>query len=138
MTGTDKRRIKKNSIRIKVGSLMFLAVLLLSVTFYLLYRNLSSIVSSIRIDSTPELKLLNIRDISSGIEKAGNSVRLYTITKNPSDIRPYYKFVSGIDEKIGNLQKECGNDSSLLAQTDTIGNLIEQNILIWNRILSLY
>jgi len=138
MTGTDKRRIKKNSIRIKVGLLMFLAVLLLSVTFYLLYRNLSSIVASIRIDSTPELKLLNIRDISSGIEQAGNSVRLYTITKNPSDIRPYYKFVSNIDEKINNLQKECGNDSNLLAQTDTIGTLIEQNIRIWNKLLALY
>ena len=138
MTGTDKRRIRKNSIRVKVGFLMFLAVLLLSVTFYLLYRNLSSIVASIRIDSTPELKLLNIRDISSGIEQAGNSVRLYTITKNPSDIRPYYRFVSGIDEKIGNLRKECGNDSILLAQTDTIGTLVEQNIVILNKLLALY
>jgi signal transduction histidine kinase/DNA-binding NarL/FixJ family response regulator len=138
MTGTDKRRIRKNSIRIKVGSLMFLAVLLLSVTFYLFYRNLSSIVASIKIDSTPELKLLNIREISSGIEQAGYSVRLYTLTKNLSDIRPYYRFVSGIDEKIGNLRKECGNDSTLLAQTDTIGNLIEQNIVIWNKLLALY
>lgn len=138
MKDPDKQRVKKHTIQIKVGTLVFVAVILLSATFYLLYRNLSSIVGSIRIDLTPELKLLNIREIASEIEHAGNSVRLYTITKNPSDIRPYYKFVSEIDGKISNLQEECSNDSILKAQADTIGLLIGQNISIWNRLLALY
>jgi signal transduction histidine kinase/HPt (histidine-containing phosphotransfer) domain-containing protein/ActR/RegA family two-component response regulator len=132
------RSVKKNSIQLKIGFIMILAVILLTATCYLLYRNLSSIVSSIRIDDNPELRLLSIREISTDIEKAGNSVRIYTITKNPKDIKPYYTFISSIDEKVNRLRSECNNDSVLLAQTDTISNLIEENILIWNELLVLY
>ena len=137
MSGPDNKHPRKNSVQLKIGFLMILAVILLSATCYLLYRNLSSIVSSIRIDETPELRLLSIREISAAIEKAGNSVRIYTITKNPKDIKPYYTFISSIDEKVSRLVSECNNDSVLLVQTDTISKLIEENILIWNKLLVL-
>jgi signal transduction histidine kinase/ActR/RegA family two-component response regulator len=127
----------RNSIQIRVGFLMILAVILLSAAFYMFYRNLSSIVSSIKIDESPELKLVGIRDISTGIEKAGNSVRIYMATRNPADIRPYYTFISGIDEDITRLKEACNNDSVLLAQTDTIINLIRRNISIWTQLLVL-
>ena len=138
MSGPDNKHLKKNSIQLKIGFLMILAVILLTATCFMLYRNLSSIVSSIRIDETPELRLLSIREISTNIEKAGNSVRIYTITKNPKDTKPYYAFISSIDEKVNKLKTECSNDSILLAQTDTISDLIEDNILIWNKLLALY
>jgi signal transduction histidine kinase/CheY-like chemotaxis protein/HPt (histidine-containing phosphotransfer) domain-containing protein len=137
MSGPDKKHLKKNSIQLKIGFLMILAVILLSATCYLLYRNLSTIVSSINIDETPELRLLSIRDISMDIEKAGNSVRIYTVTKDPSDIKPYYAFISNIDKKVSKLRSECNKDSVLLLQTDTISNLIEKNIHIWNKLLIL-
>lgn len=116
---------------------MILAVILLTLTCYLLYRNLSSIVSSIRIDEKPELRLLSIRNISLNMEKAGNSVRIYAITRNANDIRPYYSIISNIDNDVNRLRTECNNDSVLLAQTDTISSLIEENILIWNQLLAL-
>ena len=137
MSGPDNKHLKKNSIQLKIGFLMIVAVILLSATCYLLYRNLSVIVSSIRIEETPELRLLSIREISMDIEKAGNSVRIYTVTKDPSDIKPYYAFISNIDNKVSKLRSECNNDSVLLAQTDTISNLIEKNIKIWNKLLVL-
>ncbi len=137
MSGPDKKNLKKNSIQLKIGFLMIVAVILLSVTCYLLYRNLSLIVSSIRIEETPELRLLSIREISMDIEKAGNSVRIYTVTKDPSDIKPYYAFISNIDKKVSKLRSECNKDSVLLAQTDTISSLIENNIKIWNKLLIL-
>ncbi len=138
MTGQFRRYLKRNSIQLKVGLLMIAAVILLSATSYLLYRNLSSIVSSIRIDVNPELRLLSIRDISMDLEKAGNSVRIYTITKDPADIKPYYDIISNIDEKVSRFRYECRNDSSLLVQADTISRLIEDNIYIWNELLILY
>jgi len=104
MTDPAKRHLKKNSIQIKIGTLLVVAVVLLSATCYLLYRNLSTIVSSISIDDVPELRLLSIREISTDIEKAGNSVRIYTVTKDPSDIKPYYAFISNIDEKVNKLR----------------------------------
>lgn len=131
------RTLRINSIRYKIGSIMILAVILLTLTCYLLYRNLSSIVSSIRIDEKPELRLLSIRNISLNMEKAGNSVRIYAITRNANDIRPYYSIISNIDNDVNRLRTECNNDSVLLAQTDTISSLIEENILIWNQLLAL-
>lgn len=127
----------RNSVQFRVGFLMILAVILLSAAFYMFYRNLSSIVSSIRIEESPELKLSGIRDISTNIGKAENSVRIYMATRNPSDIRPYYAFISGIDEKIAALREACNNDSILLAQTDTIKLLINRNISIWTQLLVL-
>ncbi len=137
MTDPAKRHLKKNSIQIKIGTLLVVAVVLLSATCYLLYRNLSTIVSSISIDDVPELRLLSIREISTDIEKAGNSVRIYTVTKDPSDIKAYYAFITNIDEKVNKLRLECNNDSVLLAQTDAISNLIGENIVIWNKLLVL-
>ncbi len=138
MNDQYNKTLRKNSVQLQIGLLMIIAVIVLSAACYLLYRNLSTIVSSIRIDVNPELRLFSIREISTGLEKAGNSVRIYTITKNPSDIKPYYAVISNIDDKISKLRAECGNDSALLAQTDTISKLIEENIVIWNKLLGLY
>ena len=53
---------------------MLLAVIILSATGYLSYRNISSIVSSIHVDVTPDLRVLTIREISMDLEKAENSI----------------------------------------------------------------
>lgn len=116
---------------------MILAVSLLSATGYLSYRNISSIVSSINIDAKPELRLLSIREISMDLEKAQNSIRIYSVTKDSRDIRPYYTIISNIDVKVSRLRLECINDPQLLKQTDTVSKLIEENIIIWNKLLNL-
>ena len=129
--------MKNISIQIKIGLLMALAVVLLLATGYLSYRNLSSIVSSIRIDLKPELILLNIREISIDLEKAENSIRIYMVTNDTLDLQPYYTIISNIDEKVSRLRMECHNDSGLLAQADTISKLIEENIVNWTELLYL-
>ena len=117
---------------------MILAVILLSATGYLSYRNLSSIVSSIQVDVKPELRLVSIREISMDLEKAQNSIRLYTNTKNTQNLKTYYTIISNIDGKVSRLRSECLNDTVLLEQTDTISKLIEENIFIWNKLLYLH
>ena len=116
---------------------MILAVILLSATGYLSYRNLSSIVSSIQIDLKPDPRLVSIREISMDLEKAQNSIRIYTITNDTLDLHPYYTIISNIDDKVSRLHSECKNDPVLLSQTDTISKLIEENIVIWNKLLYL-
>ncbi len=116
---------------------MIFAVLLLSATGYLSYLNLSSIVTSIQVEVKPDLRLLSIREISMDLEKAENSIRIYTITENTGDLQPFYTVISTIDEKVNRLRAECMNDSILLNQTDTISKLIEENIVIWNQLLYL-
>ena len=129
--------VKKIPLQFKIGSLMIMAVILLSGTGYLSYRNISSIVSSIHLDVNPELRLLSIREISMDLEKAENSIRIYTITRDTLDLKSYQNIVPKIRKKTGKLRNECKNDPLLLKQTDAIGKLIEQNIVIWNELLNL-
>jgi signal transduction histidine kinase/HPt (histidine-containing phosphotransfer) domain-containing protein/ActR/RegA family two-component response regulator len=129
--------VKKISIQIKIGFLMILAVILLSATGYLSYRNLSSIVASIQVDLKPDIRLSSIRDISMDLEKAQNSIRIYSNTHDTLNLRPYNTIISNIDNKVAILHSECQGDSVLSLQTDTIGRLIEKNIVIWNQLLYL-
>ena len=133
----DRITVKKISIQIKIGLLMILAVILLSATGYLSYRNLSSIVSSVQVDLKPDARLLNIRDISMDLEKAQNSIRIYSNTHDSLDLRPYNDIISKIDNKVNILNSQCINDPILRQQTDTIGKLIDENIIIWNELLYL-
>ena len=116
---------------------MSLAVLLLSATCYLSYRNLSSIVSSLQTDVIPEFRLLSIREISDDLIKADNSIRIYTVTNDTHDLRPYYSVISGIDEKVDALRSQCLSDTILLEQIGTISKQIEENIIVWNQLLYL-
>jgi signal transduction histidine kinase/CheY-like chemotaxis protein/HPt (histidine-containing phosphotransfer) domain-containing protein len=129
--------MKKNPVQIKIGFLMLMAVIILSATGYLSYRNISSIVSSIHVDIEPDLRVLTIREISMDLDKAENSIRLYTITNDSADLKPYFKVIRNINEKNLKLRNDFANDSLLLKQTDTIGRLIRQNILIWDELLNL-
>ncbi len=129
--------MKKIPVQIKIGSLMLLAVVILSAAGYLSYRNLSSIVSSIKVDQKPDLRLITIREISMDLERAQNSIRIYTLTKDTLDLQPYYSVISDIDGKVGRLKEECMNDTLLPDQIDTISNLIGENIIIWNKLLNL-
>ncbi len=125
------------SIQGKIGLLMVLAVVLLVASGYLSYRNLSSIVSSIQVDLKPDIRLFSIRDISMDLEKAQNSIRIYTSTHDTTDLHPYNSIVSGIDKKVSQLRAQCLNDEVLKHQTDTIGKLIDDNIRIWDQLLSI-
>ncbi|MBE0655429.1 MAG: response regulator [Bacteroidales bacterium] len=129
--------MRKLSIQFKIGLLMVMAVTLITAVGYLSYRNISSIVSSIQLDVKPELRLIIIREISMDLEKAQNSIRIYSITNDTADLRPYYNVIAGIDQKLEMLRFECQNDPLLLEQTDTISSLIEENIAIWNDLLYL-
>lgn len=117
---------------------MILAVIILSATGYLSYRNLSSIVASIQVDLEPDLRISSIREISMDLERAQNSIRIYTSTHDSLDLRPYYNIISTIDDKVSRLRQECLNDTVVLLQTDTISKLIEKNIVIWNQLLYLH
>jgi len=117
---------------------MTLAILIISATGYLSFRSLSSIVSSIQVKSKPDMRLLIIRELTSDLEKAENSVRMFIHTRNQKDIRPYYSTIALFDSKIERLHDASLNDTVLLNQIDTIRSLMEENIVNWNLMLTLY
>jgi signal transduction histidine kinase/DNA-binding response OmpR family regulator/CHASE3 domain sensor protein len=129
--------VRRIWLPLKIGFLMILAVSILAAAGYLSYRNISSIVSSIHLEVKPDQRLLSIREIMNDLEKAERSIRIYSVTNEVRDIQPYYNIISNIDTKISSFRNECGNDTVLLQQTDTISRLIGESIYNWNELLYL-
>ncbi len=128
----------KISLPFKIGVLMTLAIALLIISGYFVYTSLSSIVASIEVKSKPDMRLLAIRELAGDLDKADNSVRIYTLTRKQKDIRPYYQVLDGIDDKLNALRDYSSLDTILLAQVDTISSLIEDKMVIWNKMLYLH
>jgi len=137
MIDPNKNSLRKNSIQLKIGILMATGFILLSATCFLAYRNLSSIVAAIQTDEKPELSLLNIREISMDLEEAENSVRIFSVTRNWLDIKPFYDIASNIFKKVDRLRSDFSEDTVLLEQTEDISDLIEENFVMWNELLVL-
>ncbi len=128
----------KISLQAKIGMLMTLAILIISATGYLSFRSLSSIVSSIQVKSKPDMRLVIIRELTSDLEKAENSVRMFIRTRKQKDVTPYYSTIALFDSKIERLHDASLEDTVLLNQIDTIRKLMEENIVNWNLMLKLY
>ncbi len=117
---------------------MFVAVMLVISAGFLSYRSLSSVVALIYSDAKPDYQILTLKTISSDLEKAENSIRIYTLTKNESLLKPYYSTISTVDDKIDLLRDECQHNPELLSKIDTISKLIENKFVVWGQMLKIY
>jgi signal transduction histidine kinase/CheY-like chemotaxis protein/HPt (histidine-containing phosphotransfer) domain-containing protein len=126
------------SIQYKIGFLLFIAICSVISIGYLSYRSLSSIVSSIHVDATPDYTLITLKEIALELEKAENSIRVYTFSKDESSLRPYSGVISEIDEKLNSLRKNNPENKILLARIDTINWLIEEKYVLWRRMIKLH
>jgi signal transduction histidine kinase/CheY-like chemotaxis protein/CHASE3 domain sensor protein/HPt (histidine-containing phosphotransfer) domain-containing protein len=125
------------SVQIRIGLLLFLAVILLLGACFLSYRNISAVINSFRKEISPEVKLLDIRDISADLDIAGNSIRIYLFSRDSADVKPYYTVLERINDKLDKFHEDCRNDTLLSGKADTLRMLIEDNFNIWNEIIYL-
>ncbi|MBN2174266.1 MAG: response regulator [Bacteroidales bacterium] len=120
------------SILVTIGAALVLA------TGYLAYKSISSIVASIHNEAKPDDKLLIIRDIATSLDQAENSVRIFAYTRNEDDLEPYKSLIQNINDQIVALEKAGTGNQRLVSNIDTISDLIEQKIIVWNEMLTLY
>jgi signal transduction histidine kinase/HPt (histidine-containing phosphotransfer) domain-containing protein len=128
----------KVTLQYKIGFLLFIAILVVLSIAYLSYRSLSSIVSSIHVEAKPDLTLITLKEISLELEKAENSVRIYTLSKNSKQLEPYYRALINIDGKMDTLRENNPHNEILLSGIDTISWLIEEKYLLWRHMIELY
>jgi len=125
-------------LELKIGLLVIIGVALVLATGYLAYTGISSIVDSIYKESKPDVKLSLIQELASDLEKAENGVRLYAYSKSKEDLKPYYMLVTGVDDQLTQLRLEGGENEQFLANMDTVADLVEKKIRVWNEMLPLY
>ena len=127
-------------IKIEFQVTLLTAIVVLAVVFsgYLVYQSLSQIVGSIDREARPDFKLLLIKDIASDLTQVENTVRLYTITQDEKYFHPYKKINEVIQEKLNNLEdySQTGLDQKIYI--DSIRQLTDKKLVIWEKILALH
>lgn len=130
--------MKQFFLKLTIGFFVITGVALVLATGYYAYTGISSIVETIYKESKPDVKLSLIQTLATDLEKAENSIRLFTYSKNNKDLNPYYKLIRGVDYQIGGLRQEGAQNQQFLANIDTVNDLIKKKIRVWKDMLPLY
>ncbi len=129
--------MKKIPLEIKVGLLLIITVILMVSAGFLTYRNMSSMVSSILKQARPDLSLINLKEISSNVTDADNSVRLYMVTGDDEYLRPYFRVISGMDSSVNLLYRYNEKNPGQLPLIDSVSRLISNKIEVWDQLLNI-
>ncbi len=126
--------MKNISLPFKIGILLFLAILIVLIIGFVSYRSMQSIVASIHSEAKPDRTLIALKNISLELEKAENSIRIYSLSKSTRALDNYYFALQDIDNEIERLRSIRENEE-LLASLDTLQILIAEKQFIWKEIL---
>ena len=105
---------------------------------YLGYKNLSQIVNSIHQAAIPDDKLFLIKDIAANLSEIENDVRLYVLTDEDQNLKPYENLQQSVNKKLESLRKEILPDAPDKALMDSIISLSSEKLEIWGAVLKLH
>ena len=128
----------KESMPLKIALLLFAGVVIIVVSGYLSYKSISSVVTMIYSNNTPDDGLATIRDITTTIDRAENNVRLYGLTREERYLEKYRGLITGIDSVIDKLYNQYPEDIWFSHKIDTIDALINVKIQVWEEMISIW
>jgi signal transduction histidine kinase/CheY-like chemotaxis protein len=128
----------KVSLPFKISLLLFAGVVIIVFSGYLSYKSISSVVTMIYSNNTPDEGLATIRDITTTIDRAENNVRLYGLTKEDKYLNKYNGLITGIDSVIDKLYNQYPEDEWFSHRIDTIDALINVKIQVWREMISIW
>jgi signal transduction histidine kinase/CheY-like chemotaxis protein/HPt (histidine-containing phosphotransfer) domain-containing protein len=126
--------MKNISLQVKIGILLFLAIVIVVSIGFISYRSMQAIVASITSGAKSDYTLISLKDISLELEKAENNIRLYSLSKSGKNLNHYYEALDAIDGMIVTLKANT-NNSQLFSTLDTLNHLILEKQYIWNEML---
>jgi len=128
----------KVSMPFKIAFLLFAGVVVIAFSGYLSYKSLSSVVTMIYSNNSPDDGLATIQEITTTIDRAENNVRLYGLTREDLYLRKYKGLTNGIDSVIDKLYKQYPEDEWFAHKIDTINALINVKTQVWMEMISIW
>lgn len=123
--------MKKESLQIKVGLLMILAVMMISAIGYLSYRSLSSIVVSIQALSKPDLRLLMFREDMLNLESMNPEISKDKKEEILKEIQLVRDLIDQNRKKLSSMNRQLRNSeikiAGLQARIDSLSAHIAQS-----------
>lgn len=130
--------MSKFKIEIQITLLAVIIAAAVVTSGYFAYKSLSEIVYSIHQETGPDYKLFVIKDIAADLAELENSVRLYILTNNKSDLVPCKKLQTQIADKLENLQIIIAQGGDNKALADSVHQLSVEKLELWKGMLSLH
>jgi len=130
--------MKQRKVEIQVTILAVIIAAAMIASGYYVYQSLSRIIDSIHQETRPDFKLILIKDIASDLNKIENTVRLYSLTEDPSFITSYRQLNASVQENLNNLRDYEVPGSDEIQLIDSIRLLTNKKLLIWEEIRSLH
>src|SRR5687768_8650859 len=91
-------------IRIVVVIMFLLMGGLLYFAYTRMQENISGLVTTVRESSEPDLNLIRIKELWSGITSASNSIRAYTVTRDDNYLAGFMNLKDSLKSKIDSLK----------------------------------
>jgi signal transduction histidine kinase/CheY-like chemotaxis protein/HPt (histidine-containing phosphotransfer) domain-containing protein len=129
---------RKESMPLKIAFLLFAGAIIIVFSGYLSYRSISSVVTMIYENNSPDNGLATIREITTTIDRAENNVRLYSLTKENAYLYKYRSLVGGIDSLIENLYNQYPENEWFSHKIDTISVLVDTKIGVWREMITIW
>lgn len=102
------------------------------------YFSLTKVVNKVSDSARPDMRLALMEQLLANLAHAESSVKSYNLTRDEVYLTPFYRSLSTIDGQVASLKKlSAKNDSTYVALTDSIEQLIEKKYQILSDILSL-
>ncbi|MDX9880916.1 MAG: ATP-binding protein [Prolixibacteraceae bacterium] len=130
--------MKEIKVEIQITILTIVIAAAMVGSGFFVYNSFTRIVDSIYNEARPDLKLLLIKDIASGLTEVENAVRLYSLTGEEAFIQPYSDMNERIQQKLIKLKSFAVPGSGEIQIIDSIRVLTVRKLLIWDEIRALH
>lgn len=130
--------MKRPGIETRVTILAILMVVAVVISGFLVYRNLTQIVSSIHNRAIPDFRLIVIKDINLDLLEIENNIQLYNLTKNRSNLKQYEKVNEHLKGRLELLAGLPVEQNEMSYWNDSVKNLIETKLEIWEEIKQIH
>jgi hypothetical protein len=126
--------MKSSEIERNIVILAVFIVVAVVISGFLVNASLRQIVNSIHNEASSDYGLIVIKDISLDLLELENSIQLYTLTEEKSNLKNYEKVNNRLKERITLLSGLAQENSEEENINDSIKYLVETKLEIWGEI----
>lgn len=130
--------MKKFSTEFRIAAIIIGILCIVILTGVWGYFSLTRVVEKVSDSARPDMRLALMEQLLANLAHAESSVKSYNLTRDEVYLTPFYRSLSTIDGQVASLKKlSAKNDSTYIALTDSIEQLIEKKYQVLSDILSL-
>ncbi len=126
---------KRVSFKVKIISIMVVAIVLVSIIGTLAYLRFSDIVANISKEKRPDMRLVTAKSLMYDVGEAENSVKSFSITGDTSYLREFYLAATSSEYKLLILHSLYANEKGGVNHIDLLDTLINQKFRILDEFL---